>query len=87
VRLAAAERSLKLDHGISTAAREPPHDGVQQQTHAFGDEGAPKELHRILVLDCSRPVTHARQVGGELSLQEVALADILVGGWRLRARV
>ena len=70
VRLAAAESGLELDHRVAAFATEPLDHRVQQQPHAFGDEGTPEEQRRVLV-SAFRARMHARQVGGEFSLQNL----------------
>ena len=50
VRLAAAESGLKLNDRLAALAGQPLGHLRQQQPHAFGDEGAVKERHRVLIL-------------------------------------
>lgn len=78
VRLAATEGGLQLDHRIATAPGQAMHHRIQQQAHAFGDEGALEEQRRVLVLGGRRAQMHTRQVGRELGLLEGALEHVLV---------
>ena len=78
VRLAAAERRLQLDDRVATFARQTLHHGIEQQTHALGDEGALEKQRRILVLRRRRAIVDTRQICGELGLLESALQHIFM---------
>jgi hypothetical protein len=52
--------------------------GIEQQAHAFGDEGALEEQRRVLVFGGRAAVMHARQIGGKFDLLEGAAQDILM---------
>ena len=78
VRLATAEGGLQLDHRVAAPARQALDHRIQQQPHAFSDEGALEEQRRVLVFRVGRACMHARQVGGEFGLLELAFPHIQV---------
>ena len=78
VRLAAAERGLKLDNRVAALAVEATGNGCEQQAHSLGDEGALEECRRVLILPRGLAGVNRRDVGGELGLLERTFEHVRV---------
>ena len=78
VRLATAERGLKLDHGLAPLAVQPLRDLRQQEPHPFCNESPLVKGRGILVLARGLAVTDGGDVCRELRLLKGALEDV---GW------
>ncbi|MFH1477408.1 MAG: hypothetical protein ABIH24_07965 [Verrucomicrobiota bacterium] len=65
VGLTAAEGSLELDDGITALAGQPLDHGIQEQAHAFRDEGALEKQDGVLIFVWCRLGHNLAQVSGE----------------------